>query len=113
MMLVSAPTPDIKDVTDSIQTQKVMMMEEDLESKSLPQFLKDYQVKDPDAHLLAIADWMEAMQLRSNDFIDNFKHTLQHLACEWYHVLDIDDFHGTGMNLPHILADTSPHKEKY
>ena len=37
-MLVSAPTPDVEDVMDSVQTQKVMMMEEDLESKSLPQF---------------------------------------------------------------------------
>ena len=45
-MLVSAPTPDVEDITDLIQTQIVMTMEEDLESKSLPQFLKVYQVKD-------------------------------------------------------------------
>ena len=43
--------------------------------------------------MLATADWMEAMQIRHNHYINNFKHTLQHLACEWYHSLDIDDFH--------------------
>ena len=58
-----------------------------------PPILKDYQVKDLNAHLLATADWMEAMRIRPNDFIDNFKHTLPHLAHEWYHGLDIDDFH--------------------
>ena len=46
-MLVSAPTHDIKDVTDLIQTQTVMMMEADPELEFLPQLLKDYQVKDP------------------------------------------------------------------
>ena len=36
---------------------------------------------------------MEAMRIRPNGFIDNIKHTLQHLAHEWHHGLDIDDFH--------------------
>ena len=44
----------------------------------------------PDVHLLAASDWMEAMQLGPDDFIDNFKHTLQHLAREWYHGLKLE-----------------------
>ena len=59
-----------------------------------PPIFKGLPGERPDAHLLATADWMEAMQLRPNDFIDNFKHTLQHLAHEWYHGLDINNFHG-------------------
>ena len=35
---------------------------------------------------------MEAVQVKRNDYIDKFKHTLQHLACEWYHGLDTDQF---------------------
>ena len=61
-------------------------------------------------HLLAAADWMEAMRLRPDDFIDNFKHTLQHLAHKWYHGLDINNFMVIGGNSPHISVDTSPHK---
>ena len=45
-------------------------------------------------HWLATEDWMEAMRLKPNDYIDKFKHTLQHLAHEWYHGLDTDQFHG-------------------
>ena len=41
----------------------------------------------PDTHLLATEDWMEAMRVKPNDYIDKFKHTLQHLAHEWYHGL--------------------------
>ena len=37
---------------------------------------------------------MEAMLIRPDDLIDNFKHTLQHLAREWYHGLDLTKFHG-------------------
>ena len=59
-----------------------------------PPILKGVPGERPDGHLLATADWMEAMQLKPNDFIDNFKNTLQHLACEWYHGLDIPKFHG-------------------
>ena len=58
-----------------------------------PPIFKALPGERPDAHLLAAADWMEAMRIRPIDFIGNFKHTLQHLACEWYHGLDIDDFH--------------------
>ena len=39
-------TPDVEDIMDLIQTQEAMRIEEDLKSKSLLQFLKDYQVKD-------------------------------------------------------------------
>ena len=35
---------------------------------------------------------MEAMLFRVDDYIDKFKHTLQHLARGWYHGLDIDQF---------------------
>ena len=60
--------------------------------KFLPQFLKALPGERPDAHLLAAEDWMEAQQVKPNEYIDKFKHTLQHLACEWYHGLDTDQF---------------------
>ena len=47
-----------------------------------PPVFKGLPGERPDAHLLAAADWMEAMRLKPHDFIDNFKHTLQHLAHE-------------------------------
>ena len=59
-----------------------------------PPIFKGSPGERPDAHLLAAADLMEAMRLKPHDFIDNFKHTLQHLACEWYHGIGIDKFHG-------------------
>ena len=34
------------------------------------------------------------MLFRVDDYIDKFKHTLQHLAREWYHGLDMDQFGG-------------------
>ena len=52
-----------------------------------PPIFKGLPGERPDAHLLATADWMEAMRIRPNGYIDNFKHTLQHLAREWYHGL--------------------------
>ena len=58
-----------------------------------PPIFKGSPGERPDAHLLATEDWMEAMQIGPNDYIDNFRHILQHLAHEWYHGLDIDDFH--------------------
>ena len=77
-----------------------------------PPIFKSLPGERPDTHLLAAADWMEAMQIRPNGYIDNFKHTLQHLACEWYHGLDINDFMMTGTNSPDISADISLHKEE-
>ena len=47
-------------------------------------------------HLLAAQDWLEAMLFRVDDYIKKFKHTLQHLAREWYNGLDMDQF---GSNL--------------
>ena len=37
---------------------------------------------------------MEAMRIGPGDYIDHFKHTLQHLALKWYHGLDLNQFHG-------------------
>ena len=54
-----------------------------------PPIFKGLRGERPDAHLLATADWMEAMQLKPHDFADNFKHTLQNLAHEWYHGLHL------------------------
>ena len=48
----------------------------------------------PDTHLLAASDWMEAVRVHPADFVDNFKHTLQHLAREWYQGLGVNPFHG-------------------
>ena len=43
-------------------------------------------------HLLAAQDWMEVMLFKDDDYIDKFKHTLQCLAREWYHGIDMDQF---------------------
>ena len=59
-----------------------------------PPVFKGLPGERPDAHLLAAADLMEVMRLGPDEFIDNFKHTLQHLAHEWYHGLNLNDFHG-------------------
>ena len=34
----------------------------------------------PDTHIYAAEDWMEAMHFREDQYIDKFKHTLNHLA---------------------------------
>ena len=62
--------------------------------KIQPPVFKGISGERPDAHLLAAADWMEAMQIHPGDFIENFRHTLQHLALEWYHSLNLHQFHG-------------------
>ena len=62
--------------------------------KIQPLVFKGIPGERPDAHLLATADWMEAMRIGPGDYIDHFKHTLQHLALEWYHSLDLHQFHG-------------------
>ena len=41
---------------------------------------------------MATQDWMEAMLFEVDAYTDKFKHTLQHLAREWYHGLDMDQF---------------------
>ena len=55
-----------------------------------PPTFKGLPGERPDAHLLAAEDWMEAMLFHRNDCIYKFKHTLQHLAIEWYHGLDMN-----------------------
>ena len=62
--------------------------------KIQPPVFKGMPGERPDAHLLAAADWMEVMRVHPIDFIDNFRHTLQHLAREWYQGLDIGQFRG-------------------
>ena len=62
--------------------------------KIQPPIFKGISGERPDAHLLAAADWMQAMRIRHGDFIENFRHTLQHLALEWYHSLDLHQFCG-------------------
>ena len=52
------------------------------------------------------------MLFRVDDYIDKFKHTLQHLAREWYHCLDMDQFGGNCTNSLDISVDTSPPKEE-
>ena len=70
--------------------------------KIQPPVFKGLPGERPDAHLLATADWMEAMRFGPGDFIEHFKHTLQHLACEWYHSLDLHQFHGNWWNCSKI-----------
>ena len=59
-----------------------------------PPIFKGTPGERPDAHIYAAEDWMEAMRVRRDDFITKFKHTLNHLAREWYHSLDLDQFGG-------------------
>ena len=80
-MLVSTPTPS---------TGNSHGLDPDSDSNSddgsrprvriPPPIFKGLPGERPDAHLLATEDWMEAMQVKPNDYIDKFKHTLQHLA---------------------------------
>ena len=62
--------------------------------KIQPPVFKGMPGERPDAHLLAATDWMEAVRVHPIDFVDNFKHTLQHLAHEWYQGLGVNPFHG-------------------
>ena len=59
-----------------------------------PPIFKGTPGERPDAHIYAVEDWMEAMRVRRDDYITKFKHTLNHLAREWYHSLDLDQFRG-------------------
>ena len=59
-----------------------------------PPIFKGLPEKRPDAHIYAAEDRMEAMCFREDQHIDKFKHTLNHLAQEWYHSLDRGNFHG-------------------
>ena len=44
-----------------------------------PPIFKGLPGKRPDAHIYA-EDWMEAMHFKEDQYIDKFKHTLNHLA---------------------------------
>ena len=59
-----------------------------------PSIFKGVPGEHPDAHVFAAEDWMEALHFRENQYIDKFKHTLNHLAREWYHSLDLGEFRG-------------------
>ena len=59
-----------------------------------PPIFKGTLGERPDAHIYAAEDWMEAMRVRRDDYITKFKHTLNHLAREWYHSLDLGQFRG-------------------
>ena len=78
--------------------------------KIQPPIFKGIPGERPDAHLLAAADWMEAMQIGSGYYIDHFKHTLQHLVREWYHGLDLVQYHGNWYEFSTHSVNTSPRK---
>ena len=59
-----------------------------------PPIYKGTPGERPDAVIYAAEDWMEVMRVRRDDFITKFKYTLNHLAREWYHSLDLDQFRG-------------------
>ena len=45
-----------------------------------PPIFKGLPGERPSAHIYAAKDWMKAMCFRENQYIDKFKHTLNHLA---------------------------------
>ena len=45
-----------------------------------PPIFKGLPGERPDTHIYATEDWMEAMHFREDQYIDKFKHTLNHLA---------------------------------
>ena len=45
-----------------------------------PPIFKGLPGERPDTHIYATEDWMEAMHFRENQYIEKFKHTLNHLA---------------------------------
>ena len=44
-----------------------------------PPIFKGLPGERPNAHIYAAKNWMEAMHFRENQYIDKFKHTLNHL----------------------------------
>ena len=66
------PDPDLDpDSDDDDNTPRV---------KIPPPIFKGLPGERPDAHIYAAEDWMEAMYFREDQYIDKFKHTLNHLA---------------------------------
>ena len=68
--------------------------DEEPKVKIHPPIFKGIPGERPDAHIYAAEDWMEAMRVRRDDYIIKFKCTLNHLAREWYHSLDLGQFRG-------------------
>ena len=86
--------PQVEEILPEL---KMMISNEEEEDntpqvKIPPPIFKGLPGEQPDTHLLAAQDWMEVMLFRVDDYTDKFKHTLQHLAREWYHGLDMDQF---------------------
>ena len=52
--------------------------------KISPPIFKGLPGERPDAHLLRANDWMDTYNILSVNKPTNFKHTLNHLAREWY-----------------------------
>ena len=65
------PDPDLNPDSDDDDTPRV---------KIPPPIFKGLPGERPDAHIYATEDWMEAMHFREDQYIDKFKHTLNHLA---------------------------------
>ena len=65
------PDPNFNPDSDDDDTPQV---------KIPPPIFKGLPGERPDAHIYAAEDWMEAMHFRENQYIDKFKHTLNHLA---------------------------------
>ena len=78
-----------------------------------PPIFKGIPGECPDAHVFAVEDWMEAMHFRENQYIDKFKHTLNHLAREWYHSLDLDEFGKNSLELSVGTFDSQDHRGKF
>ena len=95
MKLVNPNADEREDQMPDTQVEDVLMevtddLDDDEEDdtpqvKIPPPIFKGIPGEQPDVHLLAAQDWMEAMLFKDDDYIDKFKHTLQHLAREWYH----------------------------
>ena len=65
------PNPDLNPDSDDDDTPRV---------KIPPPIFKGLPGERPDAHIYTAEDWMEAMHFREDQYIDKFKHTLNHLA---------------------------------
>ena len=52
--------------------------------KISPPIFKGLPGERPEAHLLRVNDWMDTYNILSVNKPANFKHTLDHLAREWY-----------------------------
>ena len=64
------PDPDLNPDSDDDDTPRV----------KIPPIFKGLPGERPDAHIYATEDWMEAMHFKEDQYIDKFKHTLNHLA---------------------------------